>query len=253
MDSFGQPAIGTLKLGMQSSPLGGTVIRKALLIALALVFSLGIAGLLFTANDATAQMQWPNCGNFLDEDDAQEAYEADRKDPLGLNAADDELACEEGEDPFGTRPLVSCEALDEYPAAHGALQGLYNYSLTKYDGVDQYNLGACVGDDSVSPVVETDLGQEPVAPNAAPAITQPSSVHPYVTHVLAGGVAMGVNAFGIVTQSQVATDGDDQTAAVQKADGSERRHDRHKANRHNKNHHKSETAKMQSGKPNKKK
>ena len=217
---------------MKSSPSDTTVIRKAVLTTLAFLFCLGNGGSLFTANEASAQVQWPNGGNVLDEDDAQEAYEADRRDSFRLDGDDNELAREAGADPFGTRPLVNCEALDKYPEALQALQGLYNDSLTKYDGVDRYNLKACVGDGSVRPEVVTNEGQEPVAdpvdPVGAPVATQPSLVHSHVTYVLAGGVPIGVNAFGIVAQRQTATDGNDQSVAAQSADGNDRRHDRHK-------------------------
>ena len=37
--------------------------------------------------DVAAQTEWPNCENFLDQDDAQAAYDADRGDPFDLESS----------------------------------------------------------------------------------------------------------------------------------------------------------------------
>ena len=88
--------------------------------------------------DIAAQPEWPNCENFLDQDDAQATYDADRGDPFDLASSEpvNDVPCED-EQNFGTAPLVSCDALTEHPDAQQALQGLYDH--TRDEG-DSYGL-----------------------------------------------------------------------------------------------------------------
>jgi len=67
---------------------------------------------------AAAQTEWPNCENFRDQDDAQATYDADRGDPFDLESTEpvNDVPCEDEPD-FGTEPLVSCDALTDYPDA----------------------------------------------------------------------------------------------------------------------------------------
>jgi hypothetical protein len=96
-----------------------------------------------------AQTEWPNCENFRDQDEAQAAYDADRADPFALESSEpvNDVPCED-EPAFGTEPLVSCDALTDYPDAQQALQGLYDHTR---DGGDPYGLDQ--GGASGSPVV----------------------------------------------------------------------------------------------------
>ena len=98
-----------------------------------------------------AQTEWPNCENFLDQDDAQAAYDADRGDPFDLESSEpvNDVPCED-EPAFGTEPLISCDALSQYPDAQQALQGLYDH--TRDDG-DPYGL-----DQGGDPAVACDGG-----------------------------------------------------------------------------------------------
>jgi hypothetical protein len=219
---------------VQSSPSGNLVVQKALLIALSLVFFSGSAIPLFTPNDAAAQDQRPNCSNFIDRDDSQVVVKADPSDPFGLDESGqgDSTTCQQPASDFGTElPLVDCNDLRDFP---DIATTLYDHSLSKYDS-DRYNLASCTGDGMVGDVAVEQLAVpgEPVEPTGAPVASQPSSVHPYVTYVLAGGVPIGVNAFGIVVQRQTATDGNDQSVAAQAADGQDRRQDHHKKNHKN--------------------
>jgi hypothetical protein len=99
----------------------------------------------------TAQTEWPNCENVLDQDDAQAAYDADRGDPFDLESSEpvNDVPCED-EPAFGTEPLISCDALSQYPDAQQALQGLYDH--TRDDG-DPYGL-----DQGGDPAVACDGG-----------------------------------------------------------------------------------------------
>jgi hypothetical protein len=87
-----------------------------------------------------AQTEWPNCENFRDQDDAQAAYDADRTDPFDLESSEpvNDVPCED-EPAFGTEPLISCDALTDYPDAQQALQGLYDHTRDEGDpyGLDQ--------------------------------------------------------------------------------------------------------------------
>jgi hypothetical protein len=87
-----------------------------------------------------AQTEWPNCENFRDQDDAQAAYDADRADPFDLESSEpvNDVPCED-EPAFGTEPLISCDALTDYPDAQQALQGLYDHTRDEGDpyGLDQ--------------------------------------------------------------------------------------------------------------------
>jgi hypothetical protein len=100
---------------------------------------------------ATAQTEWPNCENLLDQDDAQVTYDADRSDPFDLESTEpvNDVPCED-EPAFGTEPLISCDALSQYPDAQQALQGLYDH--TRDDG-DPYGL-----DQGGDPAVACDGG-----------------------------------------------------------------------------------------------
>jgi hypothetical protein len=101
--------------------------------------------------DVAAQTEWPNCENFLSQDDAQAAYDADRGDPFDLKSSEpvNDVPCED-EPAFGTEPLVSCDALGQYPDAQQALQGLYD--STRDDG-DPYGL-----DQGGDPAIACDSG-----------------------------------------------------------------------------------------------
>src|SRR5829696_1635425 len=87
-----------------------------------------------------AQTEWPNCENFRDQDDAQATYDADRADPFDLESSEpvNDVPCED-EPAFGTEPLVSCDALTDYPDAQQALQCLYDHTRDEGDpyGLDQ--------------------------------------------------------------------------------------------------------------------
>ena len=87
-----------------------------------------------------AQTEWPNCENFLDQDDAQAAYDTDRGDPFDLESTEpvNDVPCED-EPAFGTQPLVSCNTLTQYPHAQQALQRLYDHMRDEGDpdGLDQ--------------------------------------------------------------------------------------------------------------------
>lgn len=212
---------------------------------LALLFSVGNVVPLFNSNDAAAQDQRPNCSNFIDQDDAQVVFNANPADPFGLDESGrgDGTACQQSAGDFSTElPLVDCNDLRDFP---GITTALYDHSLSKYDS-DRYKLASCAGDGAV--------GDGPVAPLAVPGesaerigppvTTQPSPVHPYVTYMLAGGVPIGVHAFGIVAQGQTATNGNDQAAAAQSADGNNRRRDRHKKKSHKNSEDKHQTSKQ---------
>jgi hypothetical protein len=109
------------------------------LIALAIIVWLGTIGPLGPLSDASAQ-QRPDCANFLDQEDAQVALDADPKDPFGLDGNNDGEACEQSEGDFGTLPLANCDDLRDHPRIALAL---YDHSLTKY-GSDRYDLAGCI-------------------------------------------------------------------------------------------------------------
>ena len=203
-------------------------IRNTAVVALALVCFSGSAVCLFSVNDAAAQDLRPNCSNFIDQDDSQVVFDADTSDPFGLDESNqgDVTTCQQSAGDFGTDlPLVDCSDLRDFP---DIATTLYDYSLSKYAS-DRYNLASCTGDgvSGEAPVEPMAVPGELVDPVGLPVATQPASVHPYVTYVLAGGVPIGANAFGIVAQNQRATDGNDQTAAAQTAVSNDRRHARH--------------------------
>ncbi len=89
-------------------------------------------------SQVAAKKSWPTCENFLNQADAQAAYDADTSDPFGLVKAKqgngvpcDSIAT------FGTQPLVSCDALADFPDAQAALQGLLDLTAA---GGDPYAL-----------------------------------------------------------------------------------------------------------------
>jgi hypothetical protein len=97
-----------------------------------------------------AQTEWPNCENFRDQDDAQAAYDAEPTDPFDLESSEpvNDVPCED-EPAFGTEPLISCDALTDYPDAQQALQGLYDHTRDEGDpyGLDQGGDPAIACDD----------------------------------------------------------------------------------------------------------
>ena len=116
-------------------------INRFWLIALAITVCLGAIGPLGTVSDAIAQ-QRPDCGNFIDQEDAQVAFDADPTDPFGLDeqGEGDGEACEQPEGGFGTPPLVNCDDLRNHP---DIARALYDHSLSKY-GSDRYGLAGCI-------------------------------------------------------------------------------------------------------------
>ena len=100
---------------------------------------MGTIGPLGPPSDASAQ-QRPDCANFLDQEDAQVALDADPEDPFGLDGNNDGEACEQPEGDFGTLPPVNCDGLRDHPKIALAL---YDHSLTKY-GSDRYDLAGCI-------------------------------------------------------------------------------------------------------------
>jgi hypothetical protein len=115
-----------------------SIIRRSSLIALAVPVCLGTAGPRMLEHDAAAQEQRPTCENFRYQSDAQAAFTADPSDPFGLDGDTNGVACQ-GEERFGTSPLVNCDDLRDHPDARQALQGLYDY--TRAAG-DPYTLDA---------------------------------------------------------------------------------------------------------------
>ena len=113
------------------------------LIALAITVCLGTVGPLGPPPDAIAQQRL-DCASFLDQPDAQVAFDADPTDPFGLDGNNDGEACEQPEGDFGTSPLVGCDDLQDHP---DIAQVLYDHSLSKY-GSDRYDLAACVEQES---------------------------------------------------------------------------------------------------------
>jgi hypothetical protein len=83
-----------------------------------------------------AKHAWPTCENFLNQADAQAAYDADPSDPFKLTAKSSGAPCD-GTVAFGAQPLVSCDALDPNPDARSALQGLLAATAA---GGDPYGL-----------------------------------------------------------------------------------------------------------------
>jgi len=109
------------------------------LIALAIMVWMGTIGPLGPPSDASAQ-QGLDCANFLDQEDAQVALDADPEDPFGLDGNSDGESCEQPEGDFGTSRLVNCDDLRDHPRIALAL---YDHSLTKY-GSDRYDLAGCI-------------------------------------------------------------------------------------------------------------
>jgi len=123
-------------------------LRRSSLRALAVAVCLGTTSPLLTAFDVAAQEQRPNCANFLDQEDAQVAFDADPSDPFGLDESGEGngQACEAPAKDFGSASLVNCDDLRDHPdIAHA----LYDHSLSKYDA-DQYELAACVEQERTS-------------------------------------------------------------------------------------------------------
>ena len=114
-------------------------LHRLWLVALAVTVCLGTIGPLGPTSDATAQ-QRPDCTNFLDQEDSQVALDADPTDPFGLDGNNDDVACQQPAEEFGTSQLVNCDSLRDHPdIAHA----LYEHALDKY-GSDRYNLASCV-------------------------------------------------------------------------------------------------------------
>ena len=109
------------------------------LVVLAVTLCLGTMGPLAPVSDATAQ-QRPDCTNFLDQEDSQVALDADPEDPFGLDGNNDDVACQQPAEEFGTSPPVNCDALEGYP---DIARALYEHALDKY-GSDEYELASCV-------------------------------------------------------------------------------------------------------------
>jgi hypothetical protein len=114
------------------------LVCRSWLVALAITVWLGTAGPLMLGHDAAAQEQRPTCENFRYQSDAQAAFTADPSDPFGLDGDSNGVACQ-GEERFGTTPLVNCNDLRDHPDAQQALQGLLDY--TRAAG-DPYTLDA---------------------------------------------------------------------------------------------------------------
>lgn len=114
-------------------------LRSSALVRLAFVVALGSFGLSWPAPEAAAQER-PDCANFLDQEDAQVAFDAEPADPFGLDepGAGDGVACQQPADGFGASPLVGCDDLRAYP---GIARALYDHALRKY-GDDRYALAA---------------------------------------------------------------------------------------------------------------
>jgi hypothetical protein len=114
-------------------------LRRLWLVALAITVCLGTIGPLAPTSDATAQ-QRPDCKNFLDQEDAQVALDADPRDPFRLDGNNDGVACQQPAEEFGTSPPVNCDALQGHP---DIARALYEHALDKY-GSDEYELASCV-------------------------------------------------------------------------------------------------------------
>lgn len=114
----------------------------SVLTGLTFALCLGGVGPVLTPLPATAQEQRPNCANFLDQDDAQVAFDADTDDPFGLDGEGDGVACEKPGGGFGLQlPLVNCnDLLNDL----GIAQAPYDYSLRRFSE-DRYNLVVCSG------------------------------------------------------------------------------------------------------------
>jgi hypothetical protein len=109
-----------------------------------LIRSLAVIAVIFAMlplslpTQVAAKKSWPACENFLNQDDAQAAYDADTSDPFSLVKAKQgtSVPCE-GNATFGTQPLVSCDAVATDPNAQVALQGLLDHTAA---GGDPYGL-----------------------------------------------------------------------------------------------------------------
>ena len=124
-------------------------LRRSSLSALAVALCLGTTSPLLTAFDVAAQEQRPNCANFLDQVDAQVAFDVDPSDPFGLDESGEGngQACEQPEGEFGSqRPLINCDDLQNHP---DIARALYDHALSKYDA-DRYELAACVEQERTS-------------------------------------------------------------------------------------------------------
>jgi hypothetical protein len=158
-------------------------LHRLWLVALAVIVCLGTIGPLGPTSNATAQ-QRPDCENFLDQEDAQVAFDADPADPFGLDGNDDAAVCEQPEGDFGTPPLVSCDDLQDHP---DIAEALYEHALDKY-GSDRYELAACIeqGDASTDPSAGDRPNQgrqrdDPEVLDGAPPDTSPDIVIPVVS------------------------------------------------------------------------
>ena len=114
-------------------------LHRLWLVAFAVTVCLGTISPLGPTSDATAQ-QRPDCENFLDQEDAQVAFNADPKDPFGLDGNNDDVACQQPAEEFGRSQLVNCDSLQGHP---DIVQALYEHALDKY-GSDRYDLAACL-------------------------------------------------------------------------------------------------------------
>lgn len=114
-------------------------LHRLWLVALAVTVCLGTIGPLGPTSDATAQ-QRPDCTNFLDQEDSQVALDADPTDPFGLDGNNDDVACQQPAEEFGTSQLVNCDSLRDHP---DIARALYEHALDKY-GSDRYDLASCV-------------------------------------------------------------------------------------------------------------
>jgi hypothetical protein len=128
-------------------------IHRSWFVALAITLFLGGVGALGMPPQVAAQEQRPSCANFIDQEDSQVVLGADEGDPFGLDGNDDGVACQVPESDFGSQlPLINCDDLRDHP---NIARTLYDHSLSKY-GADQYNLAACLEQEST--VADPTLG-----------------------------------------------------------------------------------------------
>jgi hypothetical protein len=132
----------------------------------------GVVGAMLAAPGTEAQNQRPDCGNFLSQQDAQIALEADPSDPFGLDADHNGKACETPSTAFGTPPLVNCADLQGHDAIANAL---YQLSLAEY-GTDRYGLAGCAAQSANGAAPST--ASAPATTGAPPANAAPSTGAP---------------------------------------------------------------------------
>lgn len=136
-------------------------IRLLFAATIGIMLVIGPSGRLPARSVAAAQTQRPNCGNFLSQQDAQAALNADPSDPFGLDADHNGVACDGSTTAFGTPPLVNCADLQGHDAVANAL---YQLSLSEY-GSDRYSLAGCAAQAAAG--VSPSAGAAP-STNAAP-------------------------------------------------------------------------------------